>query len=356
MKAPFMVIIPLAILSLILGIWGGWIRMGWGLPIPTPVPVSSHGVFMVDGFLGTLISLKRVATLHKIGLFVIPLTFGLSMPLFLLGLPHVSQLFLILGSVGYASLCIYNYLKYKHEGEFLLLIGAAFQLLGHVVLTKTNSYPMAFAAWMLFLIFTIVGERLDLTKFLPRGKYQKAELYFWLLAITLSSAMYHIGAAKILGFSLIGLSQWLIRNDIALVNITKTNNYKFLGISLLVAFAWLATTGIIGFLSSPFLYDALLHSFFIGFVFNMILAHAPIIFPALLKINHKPFHPVLYLWLVLLNLALAVRIIGDFIENSDWRLYGALFNGLAFIGYLVNVAFLILKNQLYEKNYQIRSI
>ena len=88
----------------------------------------------------------------------------------------------------------------------------------------------------------------------------------------------------------------------------------------------------------------------------MILAHAPIIFPSLLKINFKPFHPIFYLWLILLNLSLGLRIIGDFQENSDWRLFGGIFNGIAFIAYLLNVAFLIIKKQLYAKNYQIRSI
>ena len=356
MRSPFVYILPLAILSLILGIWGGWVRMGWAIQIPSAIPISQHGIFMVGGFLGTLVSLERVATLHKTILLGIPLMFGLSIPFFLFDLPNISYLLLISGSIGYLGVCVYNYKKYKSEGDLLLLAGATFQILGHFTLSKTNSYPIAFAAWMLFLLFTIVGERLELTRFLPKGKFQKIELYFWLFLVMFTSALYHFGTAKILSLSLIGLSQWLIRNDIALLNIKKQNSYKFLGFSLLTAFAWLAITGIIGFLSGPFLYDALLHAFFIGFVLNMILAHAPIIFPALLKINHKPFHPTYYLWLIILNLSLGLRIIGDFQENSDWRLFGGIFNGIAFIAFLLNVAFLILKKQLYAKNYQIRSI
>ena len=345
MKYPILYILPFAIFSLIFGIWGGWVRLGWGIPIPSGIPVSQHGVFMIGGFLGTLICLERVVTLHKTALFLFPIMFGLSIPTFILGFPTISYSLLLTASVGYLGICIYLYKTYKNEGDLLLLMGAFFQILGHFALFKTGSYPMPFAAWMIFFLLTIVGERLELTRFLPRGKYQKIELFFWLILTVLASALYHYGTAPLLNVSLIGLSQWLTRNDIALINIKKEKNYKFLGVSLLFAFFWLAMTGCIGFFSGPFLYDALIHAFFIGFVLNMILAHAPIIFPVLLKINHKPYHPIFYVWLILLNISLMIRIVGDILGISELRLIGGISNGLTFLAYLLSVAWQIIKKK-----------
>ena len=356
MKSPFLYIIPFALISLILGVMGGWIRLGWGFTIPSPVPVSQHGVFMVGGFLGTLVSLERVVTLHKKVLFLIPLSFGISVLFFLLGFPKISNILLMSGSLAYLGVCIYIFKKYKNEGDLLLSFGAIFQLVGHYTLFQTQSYPMTFAAWMLFFLFTIIGERLELTRFLPKKKFQKTELYFWLLVLTLAAAFYHNGSSGILNISMIGLAQWLIRNDISLINLKKKGSYKFLGISLFSAFIWLIITGLLGFLKGFLLYNALLHAFFIGFVLNMILAHAPIIFPALLKINHKPFHPVFYLWLTALNLSLFMRILGDIFIINSLKMTGGLLNGLSFLGYLLTVGTLIIKHQIYEKNYKIRSI
>ncbi|MCA0365716.1 MAG: hypothetical protein LCH67_16870 [Bacteroidetes bacterium] len=356
MKSPFLYIVPLALISLILGVIGGWIRLGWGISLFNPVPVSQHGVFMVGGFLGTLVSLERVVTFHKPALFLIPFSFGISVLTFLTGHAPVSHILLMAGSIGYLVVCFVIFRKFKNEGDFLLALGAVFQFTGHFVLYKTQSYPMAFAAWMLFFLFTIVGERLELSRFLPRKKYQKTELYFWLISISVSSALYHYGSSFILNISLIGLATWLLRNDISIINLKKQGSYKFLGISLLAGFCWLIITGLLGFSESPLKYDALLHAFFIGFVLNMILAHAPVIFPAMLKINFKPFHPIFYLWLTLLNLSLLMRISGDLFTNNSIRITGGLLNGLSFAGYLVNVAILIIKHQIYEKNYKIRSI
>ena len=54
-------------------------------------------------------------------------------------------------------------------------------------------------------------------------------------------------------------------------------------------------------------YDAALHAIFVGFVFSMVLGHAPIIVPAVLRVRY-PYHPVLYLALAVLHASLVVRV------------------------------------------------
>ena len=94
------------------------------------------------------------------------------------------------------------------------------------------------------------------------------------------------------------------------------------------------------------LYDALLHAFFVGFVLSMVLAHAPIIFPALLNIKITPFHPIMYLWLCLLHFSLMIRVYGDVFEMYELRKLGELFNGLNFAGYLLTITVLIISKKL----------
>ena len=358
MKNLFLYILPFAGLSMVLGILGGLNRIGYNIPGVPGVAIGQHGVFMVGGFLGTLISLERVATIHRTVLLLIPLAFGLSIPIFLFGYPKVSQILMILGSVGYLLVCLYLYKKHPSEGDLLLSLGAVFQIVGHWALFQTQSYPIAFAAWMLYFLLTIVGERLDLTKFLPIKKYAKTELFGWLILMIIGAGFYHAGGGWGVGISFLGIAQWLLRNDIALINIKKTGHYKFLGLSLIMAFVALAISGVLNLIGhhTPLLYDAILHTFFVGFVLNMILAHAPIIFPALLKIHYKPFHPAFFLWLIFLNVGLYTRIIGDLTENNQLRMAGGLANGLAFLGYLLHVASLIIKNYFNEKNHQVRSL
>jgi len=90
-----------------------------------------------------------------------------------------------------------------------------------------------------------------------------------------------------------------------------------------------------------FIYDAILHAFFLGFTFSMILAHGPIILPGVAGIARKPFHPVLYMWGVILQVSLAARVIGDFYENLNTREISGLVNMIAILGFFLNVLILM---------------
>jgi hypothetical protein len=106
---------------------------------------------------------------------------------------------------------------------------------------------------------------------------------------------------------------------------------------LLSGYAWLLVSGIIALLygatpAGP-VYDAMLHSIFLGFVFAMVFGHAPIIFPAVLGIAIE-YKPYFYFPLILLHISLVVRIGGDLLGSSPARLWGGLFNVIAVIVYL----------------------
>src|SRR5262245_9760654 len=60
-----LVLIALAGISLLTGLWAGLARMGWLLPIPNSQFVLVHGPLMAVGFLGTLIGLERAVALKR---------------------------------------------------------------------------------------------------------------------------------------------------------------------------------------------------------------------------------------------------------------------------------------------------
>jgi hypothetical protein len=90
-----------------------------------------------------------------------------------------------------------------------------------------------------------------------------------------------------------------------------------------------------------FIYDAALHSFFIGFVFSMIFSHAPIIFPALIKLPLKIYRPVLYVWFALLQFSLLLRVIADIIENVSLRKASGMVNGITILLFFITLAFTV---------------
>jgi hypothetical protein len=78
-----------------------------------------------------------------------------------------------------------------------------------------------------------------------------------------------------------------------------------------------------------------LHSIFLGFVFSMIFAHAPIILPTITGLS-LPFQKIFYLHAGLLHLSLLLRIAGDL---GLWLLlqqWGGLVNTLTVLLFLIN--------------------
>ena len=82
------------------------------------------------------------------------------------------------------------------------------------------------------------------------------------------------------------------------------------------------------------IYDAALHSVFVGFVIAMIFGHAPIIFPAILGIPIS-FSPLFYVHLALLHLSMIVRVAGDLALNTPIRKWGGLLNEVAILLFMI---------------------
>ena len=118
---------------------------------------------------------------------------------------------------------------------------------------------------------------------------------------------------------------------------------------LLASYVWLALGSAVilaagGLVPGTASYDAALHAIALGFVFSMVFGHAPIIFPAVLRVA-VPYHPTFYGPLVLLHGSLALRLAGDAAGRIDWVRIGGLGNALALAAFIVGTASAVVRGR-----------
>lgn len=102
-------ILPLVLISMLLGIWTGVTRIGW-YQIALPEITGEHGAVIVGSFLGTLIILERTVTQKKKWLYLMPALSGMSIFFFIAGLPMVAYTFLTIASLGSGdAVCAFLY-------------------------------------------------------------------------------------------------------------------------------------------------------------------------------------------------------------------------------------------------------
>ena len=340
----------LAFICLLTGLWTGLSRIGWDIFIL--LATAHHGAIMVGGFLGTLISLEKIIPLKKKLLFIIPVLSAFSVLFFILSQPSISTVLLILASAGLILVFLY-YLRFERSLIYGLMLGGAINwFIGNVLLLTKNFYPLAFPWWVGFILFIITAERLELMKFLPVSQFKKKLFTGLHLAFMIGVIISFHGIGNIVcGIALIGISTWLMRNDLIGITIKKNNLTQFVAISLLAGYIALLLTGIlfITFSNQWLAYDAIVHTFFIGFVFSMIFAHGPIILPGVLGINAKPFHKLLYLWLILLHSSWLIRIFADAFTEFMWRKASGIISAVSILAYFVSLAFLTIRSHRHGK-------
>lgn len=340
-KRTRMPLMALALLALLAGGWAGLERIGWNIPALQPALATVHGPLMVAGVLGTVISLERAVALGRRWAYAAPLLHGLGGLLLILGVPGwPGPLMLTFGAL--ALVAIFVTLLRRQPTPFMLVmtLGAATLLIGNILwLGGWPPLPIV-EWWMGFLVLTIAGERLELGRL--RQLPERAEELFLLLIVLLLSGLMVVAFAadmgvRIVSLSFIGMAAWLLRYDIARRTIRKTGLTRYIAVCLLSGYVWLGMSGVIGVVvgavaAGP-LYDAMLHTVFVGFVLAMIFGHAPVIIPAVLGAQVR-FAPVFYGHLALLHASLLLRVVGDLAGLGMVRRWGGLLNAVTILFFL----------------------
>ena len=335
-------VFPFIILSLLLAVWSGWIRVGFDLPIGHLA--ARHGALMVNCFLASLVFVERAVTMPNRWFLLIPAVQVSSILAFLTGNIFLAHLLIVLGSLGFLGLCIYFTREYRELYYYVFVAGALCLATGNIWLMVSGLYSASVVWWMGFLLFTIVAERLELSRFLNLGRDKTNALLGCLALFMISVFLKETGVQKILlAISMCGTATWLVLYDMARRSLHRPGQHRYSAILLLVGYGWLMVSGLLLPLGSYFDlgYDALLHSFFIGFVFSMIFSHAPIILPAVTRLPIKLYRKHLYVWFYFLQASLLLRIWADLNSMVYWRKISGLANGLAILGFFITVALIV---------------
>jgi hypothetical protein len=278
--------------------------------------------------------------------YLAPLLAGMGAVLLFFALPpFLPRSLSTLGALGLVLIFVVICRSQPTTDHAIMGIGALLWLAGNTLWLAGLPLYRVVPWWAGFLVLTIAGERLELARVLLLK--QVARLTFvaitaiFLVGLLLSLLAFDAGM-RLAGAGLLAFGAWLLHFDLARRTIRQKGLTRFIAASLLPGYLWLVIGGLFwlaygGRLPAGPIYDAMLHSLFLGFVFSMIFGHAPIIIPAITGIA-IPFTPLFYVHLALLHLSLALRVAGDFLISPPARLWGGLLNELAVVLFLLVTA------------------
>jgi hypothetical protein len=333
-------------LALLMGVWTGLARAGIHDPVG---PVGAHGLIMSLGFVGTVIALERAVALGERWAYVAPSLSAVAVVWLTVGLPEVGAGVLLAGA-GVVVATVYGVtLGRRFESSLALMAAGSVAWVVAAVLWTAGWSPVVVAPTLAaFLVLTIVGERLELSRLRSPSRSSRQRLFA-------AAALFGTGVAGTLvqrsaglvvaGAGLIALTAWFARNDIARATIHRPGLPRFAAAAMLGGYLWLAVGGGLWIalgadVGGGLVYDAALHAVFLGFVMSMVMGHAPIILPAVLR-RPLPYRRWAWFPLGLLHLSVAVRVGADLAGSAwlrGWAAHGNVSALLLFVGVAVLTA------------------
>ncbi len=332
----------LAIFALLAALWAGLLRLGWSLPALTPSLAMTHGPLIVSGFLGTLITLERAVALKQKWMYLPPLLAGVGwLVTILIRTLLIGPFLLTLASLGGVAILIEITRREFALHTVIMLLGMLAWFAGNLLwLLGWQIFQVVFF-WQAFLILTIAGERLELSRVL-RPSSESQVLFGGIVTIFLAGIIVSIFnpqvGMRLNGAALLFLALWSVRHNPAWRNLRhKLPLTRYIAWCLALGLAWLGGGGglnlIFGAQVAGPRYDAALPVVFVGFVISMIFGHAPIIFPAILGVPIS-FQPAFYIHLILLHASLVLRVIADYANWHTLRMRGGLLNEVAILFFI----------------------
>lgn len=299
---------------------------------------------MVYAFIGTLVVLERAVAARRWWGYAAPAALGLGGLALLTPLPlAVGQLGFVLGLV--ATLAIYRVVWVRQPSIAIAIqsLGALSGLISAILWLSGVVIPLLTPSMTAFLVLTIVGERLELARVSAVVNERVERLAFSgaiALGVTaLAAVLWPAVGYSLFGASLLALVVWLFVYDVATRLVRASGLPRYMAVCLLTGYVWLLVAGGIWLVAGPVTsgtaYDAVLHSVFLGFVMSMIMAHAPVILPAVIR-RPLPYRWFLYIPVGLLHVSLALRVlVGDGLGIFEAVRWGGAINVIAVLLFVV---------------------
>lgn len=325
--------------GLLTGLYGGLWRLGWDIPHAARV-ADLHGPLIVSGLFGTLISLERVIAFGHGWLYAAPALAAVGTIALLVGAPPIVGMSCYVAAAA-VLVAASHLIALRQPALFTgtLLFGAFAWLVGNTLWLAGAVVPEVVGWWLAFLILTIAGERLELSRVLQPKRGSNGFFLFaiGLLVLGARNGLMNESGATLFGLGLLVCGAWLLRHDIACRNIRRTGQPCFFAACMLLGYAWLGVAGalLIGFQPgvASFGYDLTLHAVLIGFVMSMVFGHALIILPAVTGWRVR-YHSMMYAPLAILHGSLLLRVVGGLAEMTSLRLWSGPLTVVALVAFL----------------------
>jgi hypothetical protein len=225
----------------------------------------------------------------------------------------------VLAAVAFIAVNAVVVERQRAPHTMLLLTAAGAWLVGNLLHALGSQSAAVIPWWFAYLVLTVAAERLEMTRLMRRRRGSAALLYACLGAMLVGAAAFSqspVWGGAIFGASLAALAGWLITFDIARRTVAAHGLSRYMAVCLLLGYAWLAVAGAAWVATAMGVpaRDAALHALGLGFIFSMMLGHAPVILPALARVKLR-FGAFFYVPLAVLHVSLAVRLcagVGDF--------------------------------------------
>ena len=333
-----------AMLAMLAGVNSALQLLGVWAPVQLARLVEVHGLLMTLGFVATLIALERAVALGRWYGYLSPALLGISAIALLSPAPvfwaHIGQL---LGLIALVICYFPLWLRNQDTAVLIQWLGAVSAAFAPLLLLLGLSINQVIPWLAGLVILTIAGERLELAR-LTMPKQANSVLlllsanYFLASFLTLlHPTIGYLGA----GAALLLLTLYLAEIDVAKKTVHTAGLPRFMAVNMLTGYFWLAIAALIwltGEATSGYRYDAVIHTIFLGFTISMIMAHAPIILPAVLK-KPLPFRQIMWMPFFILQLGLLLRIwLGDGIGNLSFYRAGGILNAVALSSFFLIAA------------------
>lgn len=336
----------LAAAALLGAVGGGLLRAGFDLAGQPDLRLLGqaalgHAALMMSAFLGTVISIERAVALRLRWAFAAPLLSGASALALLAGAALPAAALMLAAALVFGAVNVVLVQRQRAAHTALLLAGALAWLVGNGLFAAGLASPAVLPWWFAFLVLTIAAERLEMTRLMRRHPAAQPALFAVLAALLAGAALSALAppaGGLVYGTALVALAAWLIRFDIARRTVHAAGLSRYMALCLLLGYGWLAVAGLawIGLALGAPLRDAALHALGLGFVFSMVMGHAPVILPAVARVKLQ-FGPWFYGPLALLHLSLLLRL-GPGFASPTWRAHGTALNAAALLYFALTVA------------------
>lgn len=332
--------------AVVAGVLGGLVRAGVQMPAGLPSQwlapsVMQHAFLMVCGFMGTVIGIERAVAVKARWAWGAPALSAAAGALAVAGWHGASALLAVLAAMAFVAVNVLVVRRQREPHTVLLLVSALAWLGGNTVHAAEPFGAAAVPWWFAFLVLTIAAERLEMTR-LMRRRPGSAEALYLSLALMLAGAAAALPAPMagllLFGIALIALAVWLLVFDIARKTLRAHGLSRYMAVCLLLGYGWLGISGAAWVLLAlgHGTRDVALHALALGFVFSMMLGHAPVILPALARVKVQ-FNLFFYVPLALLHVSLAARLFFVHVESRALAL-GSAWNALAMLLFAATMA------------------